>query len=195
MEWAIQHNYMYCSLGFVPYKSYQVIMNQYWEAVQRLGADANPYRAGIMQVVCVSESDARAQEEYEPHVMYLAKKLQHIPIRYTVPPGYMSAPSFMNFRRLWADNHNRQESWKDLVEKGLIVAGSATTVTDIFKERLTELRAGHLLVLLQVGSMPPELAQKNMELFAGEVMPHLRGLWEEYEDSWWPRAPDDGAPE
>ena len=195
MEWAIQHNYMYCSLGFVPYKSYQVIMNQYWEAVQRLGADANPYMAGIMQVVCVSESDARAQEEYEPHVMYLAKKLQHIPIRYTVPPGYMSAPSFMNFRRLWADNLNRQESWKDLVEKGLIVAGSAATVTDIFKERLTELRAGHLLVLLQVGSMPPELAQKNMELFAGKVMPHLRGLWEEYEDSWWPRAPDDGAPD
>ena len=118
MEWAIQHDYMYCSLGFVPHKSYQVIMNQYWEAAQRLGADANPYRAGIMQVVCVSETDARAQEEYEPHVMYLAKKLQHIPIRYTVPPGYMSAPSFMNFRRLWATTSTARRAGRTWWRRG-----------------------------------------------------------------------------
>ena len=189
MEWALQHDYMYTSLGFVPYRSYQTIMDQYWAAADRLGVDRNPYRAGIMQVVCVSETDARAREEYEPHVMYLAKKLQHIPIRYTVPPGYMSAPSFLNFRRLWTDNLNRQESWKDLVDKGLIVAGSPATVRDTFKERLTELRAGHMIVLLQVGSMPPDLTRKNMDLFANEVMPHLKGLWGEYEDHWWPKVP------
>ena len=187
MEWALQKDYMYCSLGFVPYKSYQVIMDQYWSAAQRLGVDDNPYRAGIMQIVCVSETDASAQQEYEPHVMYLAKKLQHLPIRYTVPPGYMSAPSFMNFRKLWTDNLNRQKSWSDMVEKGLVVAGSPETVRDIFKERITELRAGHLLVLLQVGSMPPELARKNMELFSTGVMPYLQSLWAEYDDPWWPK--------
>jgi hypothetical protein len=41
------------------------------------------------------------------------------------------------------------------------------------------------MVLLQFGSMPPELVRKNTELFAKEVMPHLRGLWSEYEDKWW----------
>jgi alkanesulfonate monooxygenase SsuD/methylene tetrahydromethanopterin reductase-like flavin-dependent oxidoreductase (luciferase family) len=164
-------------------------MDQYWEAADRLGVDRNPYRAGIMQIVCVSESDARAQEEYEPHVMYLAKKLQHIPIRYTVPPGYMSAPSFLNFRRLWTDNINRQQSWSDMVEKGFIVAGSPATVRDTFLERLNELRAGHAILLFQVGSMPSDLARKNMELFAAEVMPHLKGLWEDYEDRWWPAPP------
>ena len=189
MEWTLQKDYMYCSLGFVPYRSYQAIMDQYWEAADRLGVDRNPYRAGIMQIVCVSESDARAQEEYEPHVMYLAKKLQHIPIRYTVPPGYMSAPSFLNFRRLWTDNINRQQSWSDMVEKGFIVAGSPATVRDTFLERLNELRAGHAILLFQVGSMPSDLARKNMELFAAEVMPHLKGLWEDYEDRWWPAPP------
>ena len=187
MEWALQKDYMYCSLGFVPYKSYRVVMEQYWSAAQRLGVDDNPYRAGVMQIVCVSETDASAQQEYEPHVMYLAKKLQHLPIRYTVPPGYMSAPSFMNFRKLWADNLNRQKGWSDMVEKGLVVAGSPATVRDVLKERMTELRAGHLLALLQVGSMPPELARKNMEIFSSEVMPHLQALWEGYEDRWWPK--------
>ena len=188
MEWALHQNYMYCSLGFVPYRSYQKVMDQYWEAADRLGVDRNPYRAGIMQVVCVSESDARAEQEYEPHVMYLAKKLQHIPIRYTVPPGYMSAPSFMNFRNLWTDNLNRQETWRDMVDKGFIVAGSPRTVVDIFKERIPQLRAGHLLVLPQVGSMPDDLARKNLELIASEVIPHLKPLWQEYEDHWWPKS-------
>jgi alkanesulfonate monooxygenase SsuD/methylene tetrahydromethanopterin reductase-like flavin-dependent oxidoreductase (luciferase family) len=177
---------MYCSLGFAPYESYQMVMRQYWQAAERLGVDQNPYRAGVMQIVCVAETDAQAEEDYAPHVMYLAKKLQHLPIRYTVPPGYMSAASFINFRKLWADNINRQDSWKAMVDKGIIVAGSPATVRDTLAQRLTELRAGHLLALLQVGSMPTALARKNMELFAREVMPHLRGLWDEYEDRWWP---------
>ncbi|MCH8900696.1 MAG: hypothetical protein IIC88_00170, partial [Chloroflexi bacterium] len=35
------------------------------------------------------------------------------------------------------------------------------------------------------GSMPPELVRKNTELFAREVLPHVRKLWSEYEDHWW----------
>ena len=194
MEWALQKNYTYCSLGYVPYKAYRLLMSQYWEAADRLGVDQNPHRAGFLQIVCVSETDARAQEEYEPHVMYFAKKLQHLPKRYTVPPGYISPKSFLNFRKLWADNVNRQESWRDLVEKGIVIAGSPATVRDTLKERVTELRIGHLMVLLQVGSMPPELTQKNMELFAREVMPHLSGLWNEYEDHWWPKPLEGAGP-
>ena len=190
MEWTLRHNYMYCSLGFVPYESYQVVMDQYWAVADKLGVDQNPYRAGMLQIVCVSETDARAEEEYSPHVMFLAQKLQHLPIRYTATPGYMSAQSFINFRKVWSDNINRQTGWKDLVEKGFIVAGSPKTVVDIFKERLVRLRAGHLLMLPQVGSMPPELTRKNMELIASEVLPHLRPIWQEYEDHWWPKPVD-----
>jgi hypothetical protein len=48
------------------------------------------------------------------------------------------------------------------------------------------LRIGHLMVLLQIGSMPPELTRKNTELFAKEVMPHIQGLFSDYDDPWWP---------
>ena len=42
------------------------------------------------------------------------------------------------------------------------------------------------MVLLQFGSMPPELVRKNTELFAREVMPNIRHLWDDkYEDRWW----------
>jgi hypothetical protein len=37
-----------------------------------------------------------------------------------------------------------------------------------------------------MGSMPPELVRKSTELFAREVMPHLRDMWSDWEDKWSP---------
>jgi glycine cleavage system pyridoxal-binding protein P len=37
-----------------------------------------------------------------------------------------------------------------------------------------EIGFGHLLTMLQFGTLPAELTRKNMELFAASVMPHLR---------------------
>jgi hypothetical protein len=49
------------------------------------------------------------------------------------------------------------------------------------------------MVLLQIGSMPKELAFKNTELFAKEVMPHVRDLWPGYKDRWWPSGARNGS--
>jgi hypothetical protein len=47
---------------------------------------------------------------------------------------------------------------------------------------------GNLAVLLQMGSMPTDLVQHNIDLFAGQVMPGLTDIWLEYEQGnrWWP---------
>jgi hypothetical protein len=42
-------------------------------------------------------------------------------------------------------------------------------------------------MLVQIGSMPPELVRKSTQLFAQEVMPYVRDLWSEYEDRWSPK--------
>ena len=53
---------------------------------------------------------------------------------------------------------------------------------------MKEMRVGHLMVLCHFGNMPPELTRRNTELFATEVMPHLKQLWhDEFEDRWWPQ--------
>jgi hypothetical protein len=41
-------------------------------------------------------------------------------------------------------------------------------------------------VLCHFGNMPPELTKRNTELFAREVMPHMKQMWGDYEDRWWP---------
>ena len=42
--------------------------------------------------------------------------------------------------------------------------------------------------MLNFGSLPRELAMNNIQLFADEVLPHLRGIWDEseHEHHWWP---------
>jgi len=46
------------------------------------------------------------------------------------------------------------------------------------------------MVLLQIGSMPHELALENTDRFAHEVLPHLRGQWEDegWVNHWWPAS-------
>ncbi|MBV8362035.1 MAG: hypothetical protein JO189_29495, partial [Deltaproteobacteria bacterium] len=45
-----------------------------------------------------------------------------------------------------------------------------------------------LMVLLHIGSMPHELTLKNIDLFAREVQPHFRNIWDEegWDNKWWP---------
>ena len=68
------------------------------------------------------------------------------------------------------------------------LCGSVDTVVEQITEFVKECRIGNLLVMLHVGSMPHELARHNISLFASDVLPRLRGIWEDegWEHRWWP---------
>lgn len=85
-------------------------------------------------------------------------------------------------------------TWKDYLEHGYIVAGSPATVRERLTDAIKQLRVGHLMVLLQIGSMPKELTLKNTELFGREVLPHLREIWSGVKDRWWPSGTQNGLP-
>ena len=57
----------------------------------------------------------------------------------------------------------------------LIIAGSPATVADRLIEAAKTLRFGNLHALLQIGSMPHDLTEKNITLFAEEVIPAFAG--------------------
>ena len=65
-------------------------------------------------------------------------------------------------------------------EKCLLLPGDT-----IIPNNLT-IHVGHLMMLLQCGSMGKELAKYNTKLFSEKVMPRLRGLFSAWEDTWWP---------
>ena len=188
--WTVEQDYVYCYLSYSGYKLGQTVMNGFWEEVDRRGAEANPYRAGFLQLVAVSETDEQI-DEYAPYIEYFYKKCLHTPAYFANAPGYRTIKSVRSGISSAASQAQRQQdasfTWKDYIDNGNVIAGGPDTVRERLREAIEGLRVGHLMLLCQFGDMPRELADKNTELFATEVMPHLRDIWSDYEDRWWPR--------
>jgi hypothetical protein len=78
--------------------------------------------------------------------------------------------------------------YKDFIDNQFVIAGSPASVRDQLMQAVKKLRIGNLMVLLHIGSMPHELTLKNIDLFAREVQPHFRNVWDEdgWDNKWWP---------
>ncbi|MQF68805.1 LLM class flavin-dependent oxidoreductase [SAR202 cluster bacterium AD-804-J14_MRT_500m] len=187
--WTIEQNYVYCYLSYSGYQLGSQLMAGYWEEVDRRGAEPNPYRAGFLQLVAVSETDEQV-DEYAPYIEYFYKKCLHVPGYFADAPGYRTVKSVQSAVGASTLAVRRQQAegftWKDYITNGNVIAGSPATVRDRMREAIKSLGVGHLMVLCQFGDMPKNLALKNTELFAKEVMPHLRDIWPDWEDHWWP---------
>jgi len=190
-DFAVEHDVCYCFLSYSGARGASSMMQGYWEVVAKKGREPNPYRAGFLQLVAVAPTDAQAERDYAAHVEYFYHKCLHVPGVWFSPPGNQ------DYRSLVASARNpvrRSENPKDLryrdfVEKGYVIAGSPATVRDRIREEVVKgLRVGNLMVLLQIGSMPHELTLRNIDLFAKEVLPHLRDIWadEGWVNHWWP---------
>ena len=192
-ELAATQDYTYSYLSFFGYQFAQKLMSGFWETMDRMGIDQNPYRAGFAQQICVSETDERAEEEYMEHVTYFFNKCLHIPPYFFEAPGYRTRKSTefairTNQPGAIAATAALEKNWTTLNEEGVIIAGSPSTVADRLIEVARTLRVGNLHALLQIGSMPHELTKKNITLFAEEVMPRIRHIWdaEGWTHEWWP---------
>ena len=197
-EWTSRMDYVYCYLSYSGYKRGTQVMNGFWKEMEKLGVDDNPYRAGFLQLVAVSETDEKAEEEYGPHVDYFYKKNLHVYEGFADAPGYRTVKTLKKGVTSQvggaASQAKKELTWKDYIDDGYVIAGSPKTVVENLRKAVEGLRVGHLMVLLQIGSMPKDLTMKNTKLFAEEVLPYVRDMWDEYEDRWWPTPIDERAP-
>jgi alkanesulfonate monooxygenase SsuD/methylene tetrahydromethanopterin reductase-like flavin-dependent oxidoreductase (luciferase family) len=189
-EWTARQDYVYCYLSYFGYKRGQATMDGFWKAIRRLGVDDNPYRAGFLQLVCVSETDEQAERDYHEHVHYFYQKCLNVWEGFAEAPGYRTLKTLQAGVRTQVGARARKVrqtlTWQEYVDQGYVIAGSPDTVREQLLQCIKGLRVGHLMVLLQIGSMPKPLTLRNTELFATKVMPHLRDVWPGYKDRWWP---------
>ena len=93
-----------------------------------------------------------------------------------MPPGYTSMSSMKNFiamrRALGGGGRMTAEG---LIESGTALIGSPKTVLAGIERMRERTGFGILVALLQFGVLSDELTRRNMDMFAAEVMPHLRG--------------------
>ena len=96
-----------------------------------------------------------------------------MPIEMLLPPGYLSLNSMA--RVLGAKiNLESDMTIEQAIELGMIVCGSAATVRDRLREHRATMGFGHLLAMMQFGTMPGEMTAQNQRRFAEGVMAPLR---------------------
>jgi alkanesulfonate monooxygenase SsuD/methylene tetrahydromethanopterin reductase-like flavin-dependent oxidoreductase (luciferase family) len=192
-DFAVDNDVCYCFLSYSGARSAKTMMDGYWRVVTDKGREPNPYRAGFLQLVAVAPTDALAEEKYAKHVEYFYHKCLHVPPTWFAPPGnqdYRSLKAALTSPVRFAEN-TKALRYRDFVDKGYVIAGSPATVRQRLEEDVVKgLRVGNLMVLLQIGSMPHELTLENIDLFAREVLPHLRGFWDDegWVNHWWPES-------
>jgi alkanesulfonate monooxygenase SsuD/methylene tetrahydromethanopterin reductase-like flavin-dependent oxidoreductase (luciferase family) len=150
-------------------------LNLYREQARQYGYEASADQLGWASPVYVADTDERARAEAKAGIESLFNDFLVVPWEMLLPPGYMSLPSMKNTikmrKSLGAQTRHTLES---LIESGTVVVGSPRTV----REHLARLRdatsAANLVTMLQFGVLSDELTRRNMEMFASEVMPHLR---------------------
>ncbi|HLG70509.1 MAG TPA: LLM class flavin-dependent oxidoreductase [Chloroflexota bacterium] len=188
--WSLDHNFVYASLSYGGYKRAQTTMDHFWQVADKKGYDRNPYRAGFLQLVVVGNSRDEIDDKYAQHVEYFYNQMLH------VWPGYQDAPGYRSIDTIKAsltggtaqlgDAVTRYAPWKQLVDNGNVVVGTPSQVAEELEHLARSLHVGHLMLLNQIGSMPPDLARENIRLTATEVLPKIRHLWDgEWEDHWW----------
>jgi alkanesulfonate monooxygenase SsuD/methylene tetrahydromethanopterin reductase-like flavin-dependent oxidoreductase (luciferase family) len=194
MQWTLDQDFAFVYLGwFGATLSAQRIMDRFWDLVDHNGLPANSYRVGFVQNVVVSESDERAEVDYGRHVENgFRQGIGSLPGHYMGLPGYLDPRGLETLLRDPGDLGLAAElphvTFGRLAEARSVIAGSPATVRDQILDMARRLRIGNLLVMLQMGGMPHDLTMKNMHLFADEVLPGLRPLWDDdgWENSWWP---------
>jgi alkanesulfonate monooxygenase SsuD/methylene tetrahydromethanopterin reductase-like flavin-dependent oxidoreductase (luciferase family) len=198
-DFCADHGYQYSFLSYFGYKAGKKVADGYWNVMAKKGKELNPYSLGFAQVVAVSETDEQAERDYAPHMDYFYNRCLHVYNGFADAPGYRTQSTIRSgiLAQVGREAALRREglTWKDFVNDGYIIAGSPKTVRERLREAMKSLNCGHLMILQQIGSMPPELVRKNTELFAREVMPYTRDLWSNFEDRWSPKPlpPDERA--
>ena len=178
-QWCAEMDYVYAYLSYFGFKAGQATMQGFWDEMDRLGKDRNPYRAGFLQFVGVAETRERgdaALHASRPNISTAAActSTRAARCRPAISPRRRSAPAS---RARSAARPSRDAplqkarattDMSDIVEQGYVIIGSPDEVAEQLNEVATNLNVGHLMLLLQFGNMGKELAAYNTKLFADE---------------------------
>jgi alkanesulfonate monooxygenase SsuD/methylene tetrahydromethanopterin reductase-like flavin-dependent oxidoreductase (luciferase family) len=202
-DWTVRNDFLYACLSYWGYEYGKRTLDGFWEVVDRLGAEPNPYRAGFLQFVAVADDDAEAERLYAKHAEYFYNLCLHVNRGYLNPPGYTTIATIRAGLKGQLEQAERERAsallsggrhlhideavtWQQIVDRKWIIAGSPQTIVQHLELMAKTLRCGHIMHMLQFGSMPKELVRYNTERFARDVLPHVRGHFAEWEDRWWP---------
>jgi len=172
--WAAHPDRRYTYLQtFSPITALQKYLQQYREQALKYGYKASDDQLGWAVPIYVSETDEQARSEARVHYENFRNRFLQMPIEMLLPPGYSSIKSMQGVAKAKAHTH-ADVTLDHSIENGMMICGSPETARQQIETYWRKMRFGHLLTMLQFGTLPTDLTARNMELFSTEVMPKLR---------------------
>jgi alkanesulfonate monooxygenase SsuD/methylene tetrahydromethanopterin reductase-like flavin-dependent oxidoreductase (luciferase family) len=176
VEWAAEHNVSLAS-SFAPTDGLRDTFDYYRTQSQQHGWTPGPENISLQRHIYVAETNAKAREEAEAHLLYffqtLMAPLGSDTVRNLAAQGLGSARS-MEYRKV----KERPKLWEMTFDRaqgdGYSIIGDADFVIRELKAQQRALGFGTIMGFFHFGSMPHSLAVKNITLFAKDVLPHVR---------------------
>jgi alkanesulfonate monooxygenase SsuD/methylene tetrahydromethanopterin reductase-like flavin-dependent oxidoreductase (luciferase family) len=175
VDFAAGRRYPYMMLYTSRARMRQALTEYVRAAEEKFGYTPGPEQKGWGIPVYVAETEAKAHAQAEPHILWLFHHWLRMPTEMLLPPGYTSPKNLLRYAQAGKSSF-RDVTYKQLIDDEWVFVGTPETVRDRLTRYVTEMDVGHLIVLLQFGSMPASLARTNMELFARFVLPELQPL-------------------
>jgi alkanesulfonate monooxygenase SsuD/methylene tetrahydromethanopterin reductase-like flavin-dependent oxidoreductase (luciferase family) len=174
IEWTAHPDRRYTYLQtFSPVAALAKYMQMYRDKARDYGYEATSDQLGWAVPIYVAETDEQARAEAQPHIENFLNKFLRMPKEMLLPPGYLSLQSAMGVGKAKASIGQRQ-TIDDVIEKGMFICGSPATVRQRLQDYQGQIGFGHLLSMLQFGTLPAEMTRRSMELYATEVIAPIR---------------------
>jgi hypothetical protein len=111
----------------------------------------------------------------KPHVESLYNTFFRMPAHRFFPPGYTS---FESMRRIAIDKVPifGPQTIENLMKHGVVLCGSPNTVRQQLGANAVEWGFDTHVGVFHFGTLPRDLTERSLRLFASEVAPHLRHL-------------------
>jgi alkanesulfonate monooxygenase SsuD/methylene tetrahydromethanopterin reductase-like flavin-dependent oxidoreductase (luciferase family) len=173
IDFAARHRYPYMT-AYMPTEQRKKVYDTYRRlAEDKYGYEAKPEQLAFCIPCVVAETDDMAMEEGAKYVPWLFDKGFKVRPEFFVPPGYMS-PAGLKAALSRGTMGLPKGNFKELVDSGIVIAGSPATIIEKLSYHTDVLHAGMVVTGSHVGDMPEELVWKHQEIMAKEVMPYFR---------------------
>jgi len=178
IDWASDpsRKYVYVQT-YSPRDNVARYLDLYRETSQvKYGYEASSDQIGWCAPMFVADTDEQAIEQARPHIEFMFNVL--LPKASELmffPPGYMSVESL---QKVLAHKKGNAGGMKieTLIERGIIICGSPDTVRREITKAHREMGFQELMVMLMFGTLPADLTEKSIRLFASEVLPAIQKL-------------------
>ena len=172
IQMVAKRRWSYMGIPYFHKSFFKRNFDQFRDACDKEGYEADPEQMGWLCPIYVSDTDEQAWAEYEKHLFYFIDNL--LKGLLVFPPGYTSARSLAKIGGALSKFMSHCKTRQDIEEGGYAIVGSPETVREKMATMIDDLGVGNILGLFQLGTLPAHLTRRNMELFAHEVLPHLR---------------------